>query len=82
MLRVVIILVIIVLMIYSLVEVAQANRYQVRLFPRWLWVFAVVCLPIVGPLSWLFFGRPTAGGNNQGPVTGPDDDDDFLRGLS
>lgn len=77
-----IILVIVVLMIYCLVEVAQANRYRVRLFPRWLWVFAVVCLPVVGPVCWLLFGRPSSNGNNQTRGLGPDDDDDFLRGLN
>ncbi len=73
------------LMIYCVVEVAQAPPYAVRRMPRWLWATAIICVPLFGALAWLFFGRPTA--ESQGstkkppPPRAPDDDVDFLRGL-
>jgi hypothetical protein len=73
------------LTIYCVVEVAQARPYAVRRAPRWLWAVAVICLPLAGSLSWLFFGRPTARSRGEGPTgprpKAPDDDVDFLRGL-
>lgn len=80
--RVLIVVAIVALTIYCIVEVAQSHTYRVRVMPKWLWAFTVICLPVVGPLSWLFWGRPT----NQGPRKlprdqGPDGDEDFLRGL-
>ena len=73
------------LTIYCVVEVAQAPPYAVRRAPRWLWAVAVICLPLAGPLGWLFLGRPTAESRGEsGPAPrpkAPDDDVDFLRGL-
>ncbi|MDN5762928.1 MAG: PLD nuclease N-terminal domain-containing protein [Microlunatus sp.] len=73
------------LTIYCVVEVAQARPYAVRRMPRWLWATVVICLPLFGSLSWLFFGRPTSeslgGKKPPQPPRAPDDDVDFLRGL-
>lgn len=73
------------LTIYCVVEVAQASPYAVRRMPRWLWATAVICLPLVGAVSWLFLGRPTAATRGKGKARprpkAPDDDVDFLRGL-
>ena len=49
---------------------------------KWLWAFAVICLPVVGPVSWLILGRPVKAKPAVEPkAKAPDDDDDFLRGL-
>ncbi|MFL6027315.1 MAG: PLD nuclease N-terminal domain-containing protein [Friedmanniella sp.] len=73
------------LMIYCVVEVAQAPPFAVRRMPRWLWAVAIICLPLVGAVSWLLLGRPNAQtlGKRKPPKrpTAPDDDVDFLRGL-
>ena len=73
------------LMIYCVVEVAQAPPFAVRRMPRWLWAVAIICLPLVGAVSWLLLGRPNAQtlGKRKPPQrpTAPDDDVDFLRGL-
>jgi len=73
------------LTIYCVVEVAQAPPYAVRRMPRWLWATAVICLPLLGAIGWLFLGRPTAatlGKTKRRPLPkAPDDDVDFLRGL-
>ena len=59
--RVLPVIVLAMLMIYAVVEVAQADSLRVRLMPRWLWVVAIILLPGVGAIAWLLFGRPTAG---------------------
>lgn len=72
-------------MIYCVVEVAQAPPYAVRRMPRWLWATAIICLPLIGAVCWLLFGRPNAEslGTKKKPASpkAPDDDVDFLRGL-
>lgn len=71
------------LMIYCVVEVAQSNPLRVRLMPRWLWAVSVICLPGLGAVAWLLFGRPVGrdSGPRRPPPKAPDDDPDFLRGL-
>jgi hypothetical protein len=73
------------LMIYCVVEVAQAPPYAVRRMPRWLWATAIICLPLAGAVCWLLLGRPNAesSGSRQQKQhpRAPDDDIDFLRGL-
>lgn len=80
--RVLLIIAIVMLTVYCVVEVAQARGYRVRAMPKWLWAFAVICLPVVGPISWLILGRPVKPkGGRQLKSKAPDDDEDFLRGL-
>lgn len=69
------------LIIYCLVEVAQAKSDAVRLLPRWLWVVLIIALPGLGALGWLVLGRPTRVRPPERRPPAPDDDPDFLRGL-
>jgi hypothetical protein len=73
------------LTIYCVVEVAQAQKFAVRRAPRWLWAVAVICIPVAGSLCWLLLGRPTAESTGKRKrnlrPSAPDDDVDFLRGL-
>ncbi len=74
------------LTIYCVVEVAQAEPYAVRRMPRWLWATFVICVPLIGAVSWLFLGRPNTESRGDRAARGhppkaPDDDVDFLRGL-
>lgn len=81
--RVLAIVLLIALIVYAMVEVAQADGNRIRLMPRWLWVAAVIALPGVGALAWFLLGRPTrptVRGRGRPPLA-PDDDPDFLRGL-
>jgi hypothetical protein len=79
------IIIVALLMIYCVVEVAQAPPLAVRRMPRWLWAVTVICLPLVGAVGWLLLGRPNAETlGKRGPrprPKAPDDDVDFLRGL-
>lgn len=72
------------LMIYCVVEVAQSQPYAVRGMPRWMWATVIICLPLVGAVCWLIWGRPNAqskGTKQPARPRSPDDDPDFLRGL-
>ena len=79
------IIIVALLMIYCVVEVAQAPPYAVRRMPRWLWATAIICLPLAGAVCWLLLGRPTPESSGSAkpkpPPKAPDDDIDFLRGL-
>ena len=80
--RVLLLIIVISLTIYAIVEVAQANSSRVRAMPKWLWAFTVICVPVVGPVTWLAFGRPLSRPRQLPPSSrAPDDDEDFLRGL-
>ena len=82
MLRVLLIIAVVMLTVYCVVDVAQSRGYRVRAMPRWLWAFAVVCLPVLGPVAWLSLGRPVSSSTQLPPSSkAPDDDEDFLRGL-
>lgn len=79
MLRVLLIVAVVMLAIYCVVELAQTKGTRVRTMPRWLWLFVVICVPVIGPFAWLFAGRPSS--RPRPRQLGPDDDEDFLRGL-
>ena len=82
--RVLPIVIAILLTIFCVVEVAQSEPYAVRRMPRWLWATVIIVFPVVGPLCWLVFGRPTHESREPDPAARPktpDDDTDFLKGL-
>ena len=45
------IIIVALLMIYCVVEVAQAPPLAVRRMPRWLWAVAIICVPLVGAVA-------------------------------
>ncbi|MCU1444985.1 PLD nuclease N-terminal domain-containing protein [Cryobacterium sp.] len=78
--------VVVILTIYTLVDCAVFDRNRIRGVPRWVWIFMIILLPILGPVLWLLIGRGRRA--SAGPAAGrvmrsvaPDDDPDFLRGL-
>lgn len=77
-----------VLVVYCLIDLWQADRERVRLLPKPVWVLLILVLPLLGGVAWLLAGRPDslgrsgpAGRRGPQPPRGPDDDPDFLRGL-
>lgn len=72
------------LVIYCLIDCAQARPERIRNLPRWAWIIMIVLLPILGSIAWLIAGRPNmddfVADAPAGPK-GPDDDPDFLRQL-
>lgn len=69
--------------IYSLIECAQTEKYKVRSIPKGAWILLILLLPIIGAVLWLFFGRPKKADPTTQPQRGrgPDDDPQFLRNL-
>lgn len=73
-----------ILTVYALVDCALFDRNRIRGLPRWVWIFVIVLVPLIGPLLWLFVGRGLrgAGAGRMPRSVAPDDDPDFLKGLS
>lgn len=72
--------------VFTTVFAASANKAEVRLLPKWLWVTLCALVPFFGGLLYLMVGRPlrpqTKGFGGSGRVIAPDDDPNFLRDLS
>ncbi len=75
--------------IFVLVFAISADRREVRLLPKAVWV--LICLiPVAGGLLYLTVGRPIADAAQAGPTAAagnrktmaPDDDPKFLRDLA
>jgi hypothetical protein len=79
--RVVLLVAVIGLGVYSFVAALQADAARIRVMPRWLWVAVIVVIPVIGPLAWLLTGQSSqAAIDDEGPL-GPEDDPDFLHRL-
>ena len=77
-------LVVVILTVYTLVECALFDRSRIRGLPRWVWIFVIVLVPVIGALLWIFVGRGSRGASS-GRVrrsVAPDDDPAFLKGLN
>ena len=73
--------VVVVLTVYALVDCALLQRSRVRGLPRWVWMFVIVLIPVIGPVLWLLIGRGRASTGKIVRSFAPDDDIDFLKGL-
>ncbi len=71
------------LLVFSLIDLAQAR--DARGLPRRVWALLIVLLPLLGAVGWLTLGRPhrrvhpTRSGAR---ATAPDDDPEFLDALA
>ncbi|MGQ0467721.1 MAG: PLD nuclease N-terminal domain-containing protein [Sporichthyaceae bacterium] len=54
-------LLMLVLMVWALVEVAQADRSQIRLLSKPVWIILIVIAQPVGSIVWFVLGRPKEG---------------------
>ena len=72
--------------VFTTVFAASANKPDVRLLPKWLWVVLCAIVPFFGGLLYLMVGRPLrkepGGLGGKGKVIAPDDDPNFLRDIS
>lgn len=59
-LRFVVVLVAVGLHVYALIDCIRTPPTQVRGLPFAAWVLVVLFVPVVGPLLWLWSGRPEA----------------------
>lgn len=71
-----------ILIVYSVVDCAMADRNRIRGLPRGVWVLIILLVPVIGALLWLFVGRAKSGPAARAVRSyAPDDDPDFLKGL-
>jgi len=75
-------LALVILTVYTLVDCAVFDRRRIRGLPRWVWIFVIVLVPLIGPLLWLLVGHGRATPTRSFRSVAPDDDLDFLRGLN
>ena len=68
-----------VLLVLGLISCLAADR--VRNLPRALWVLVILFVPLIGPLTYYAWGRPTGVRGRPARPASPDDDPDFLRSL-
>jgi hypothetical protein len=67
--------------------ISALSAVRVRTMPRALWVLVILLLPLLGPIAYFLFGRPSPPPREGGPVRrgtprpSPDDDPDFLRSM-
>jgi len=96
MIRVLIYVLPLLLALYALIDCIQTDAEEVRGLPKVGWIVLIVLVGVIGPLAWLFAGRPRGG---RSPVRGwtgrgdaagrsapsrplaPDDDPEFLGRL-
>jgi hypothetical protein len=68
----------------------SADRKEVRLLPKFIWVLLCLLVPVVGGVLYLTVGRPVSGPSDSGSfgrqprtrTVAPDDDPKFLRDLA
>jgi len=77
--KVILVLVIVALIVFTAVLAVQADSRQTRHLPKVVWLAAIILLPGLGAICWWLLGRPT--GHITAPVVAPDDDPEFLRRL-
>ncbi|MBT8224847.1 MAG: PLDc_N domain-containing protein [Dactylosporangium sp.] len=85
------------LLAVALIDCLSTERDEVRGLPKAVWVLIILLFPAVGPGVWFASGRPVSPEsrpNQGGPLDrltgksrsprplGPDDDPEFLKGLS
>jgi hypothetical protein len=72
--------------VFTTVFAASANRAEVRLLPKPVWVVLCAIVPFFGGLLYLMVGRPLRKGPSpylgKGKVIAPDDDPTFLRDIA
>lgn len=69
-------------MVYSLVDTILRPARFIRALPKWAWVLIVIFIPILGGVLWFLIGRGRRSDAPMNRMTAPDDDPEFLRGLS
>lgn len=69
--------------VFVAVYAASADKREVRLMPKWVWVLLSIFVTPFGGLLYLTLGRPV--GPSKQPKTrtiAPDDDPEFLADLA
>ena len=48
------------LTVYCLIDALQTDESAMRNLPKPFWLLLILLFPIVGPLAWIFAGRPVS----------------------
>ncbi|WP_309128395.1 PLDc N-terminal domain-containing protein [Microbacterium sp.] len=67
--------------VFSIVDCAVQPAERHRGVSKAKWVLIVVLLPVIGGILWFAIGRRRPG-HDDSPLFRPDDDPEFLRGIS
>ncbi|MBO9625322.1 MAG: PLDc_N domain-containing protein [Microbacterium sp.] len=67
--------------VYSIVDCAVQPATRHRGVPKPAWIAIVVLIPVIGGVLWFTLGRRRADGHVSRLIA-PDDDPEFLRGIS
>jgi hypothetical protein len=87
MVRVFVLLAAVQLVLVVLALISSLSAERVRSAPRWVWVLAILLLPLIGAVAYLVAGRPVNDRKAAGPEPlrpgppAPDDDPEFLKTL-
>jgi phospholipase D-like protein len=65
MLRILPLAVELILVVFCLIDCAQAENSRVRNLPKWGWVLAMILVPVLGCIAWLLAGRPIRGSDGR-----------------
>lgn len=57
-----------VLVILALVDIITREEWQVKHLPKFVWIFLVILLPLIGSIVWFAVGREYSG-TTASPVT-------------
>ncbi|MEN9752588.1 MAG: hypothetical protein RL670_279, partial [Actinomycetota bacterium] len=49
---------VVIFVVFTTVFAASANKHEVRVLPKWLWVIACLITPPIGAIFYLAIGRP------------------------
>jgi hypothetical protein len=73
------------LVLYSFIDCARREDYEIKKLPKWAWLLIIFFTGLLGALAFLFIGRTTKNiGGVKKPkkrILPPDDDPDFLRSI-
>ena len=91
-LLIIVVAILVAFLVYAVIDTILIDKSRIRGLPRAVWV--LICfIPALGGILWFFVGRGAANKNGRGGASSyfgpsrtgpsaPDDDIDFLRGLS
>ncbi len=73
--------VVVALDVFAIVDVILVDARRVRVLPKFVWIFIIVLIPIVGAALWLIVGKERRDRGGTRRTIAPDDDPTFLRNL-
>ena len=70
-----------VLTVYAVIDAAMTDPKRTRALSKPVWLIVALCVPVVGPILWILFGKGLMLKSSPAAQSAPDDDESFLRSL-